>query len=64
MAQYIKVPNGLFFLFFTDRCELFLFVFTVVYERIDKLHIWWSMNKQFSVKDNYSVQKLLDVFFS
>ncbi len=63
MAQYIKIPNGLIFLFFTDECELFLFVLIVVYERIDKLHMWWWMNKQFSIKDNYSVQKLLDVFF-
>ena len=63
MAQYRKSLMVCFFLFLTDECELFLFVFIVVYERINKLHMWWWMNKRFSVIDKYSVQKLLDVFF-
>lgn len=40
-----------------------LLAVTIVHERIDKLCSWWWMNKQFPVKDNDSVQKLLDVFF-
>ncbi|CAF3560072.1 unnamed protein product [Rotaria socialis] len=34
-----------------------------VHERIYKLHMWWCINEQFLVKDDYSVQKLLDIFF-
>ena len=35
----------------------------LVYEQIEKLNKWWWLNKEFSVKDNYAVQKLLDIFF-
>lgn len=40
-----------------------MFVLIKVYERIDKLNTWWSVNKEFIVKDKYAIQKLLDVFF-
>ncbi|CAF1276075.1 unnamed protein product [Adineta steineri] len=35
-----------------------------IHERIEKLFTWWWMNEKFIVKDNYSIHKLLDVFFS
>ncbi|CAF1498095.1 unnamed protein product [Adineta ricciae] len=34
-----------------------------IYERIAKLFTWWWMNDKFRVKNNYAIQKLLDVFF-
>ena len=64
MAQCIKLSNGLISLFFMSSLSIILLFLILVHEPIDKLHMWWFMNKQFSVKDNYSVQKILGVFFS
>ncbi|CAF3809730.1 unnamed protein product [Rotaria sp. Silwood1] len=34
-----------------------------IHERIAKLNMWWRMNSHFLVKNDYCIQKLLDVFF-
>ena len=35
-----------------------------VQERMDKLNHWWSRNDQFTISDNYGIQKLMDTFLS
>jgi hypothetical protein len=51
-------------MFIIDTYKLFTFVLAIVHERIAKSFTWWWMNDKFIVKDNYSIQKLLDIFFS
>lgn len=64
MAQSMNIQNSLSLTIYNCDWIQHCFILILVNERIDRLQHWWWMNNQFSVKDNYSVQKLLDIFFS
>lgn len=64
MSQYIMKNESAFSSFIIDIYTVLIYVSVIVYERIEKLLTWWWMNNTFTVKDDYSTQKLLDLFFS
>ena len=62
MGQYIKIDDSSYSLKFNPQ-ESLLIIFNIGCDRIHKLDKWWSMNRNFRVNNNCSIQMLLDTFF-
>ena len=62
MDQYIKIDESTYSSKF-NSLESMLVLFIIGRDRIHKLDKWWSMNRNFRVNNNCSIQKLLDIFF-